>query len=244
MIDELREILSATHKLGFLPIVKIVGTPATTELHSIAPDKSVVLDSNLIQPVADFDGIFGLHDLGRLDIILNIPEYKDNAFVTVTKLDVNGRKVPTGISFENANRDFRNDFRLMSQDVVESQVPFRNRKDIQWDVTIQPTVNAIQRLKYQSQAAGSTEGTFSARTDKGNLLFSLGDHSSHTGEFLFADNVNGQLKTPREWPLMQVQAILNMNGDKVLKISDLGAMEISVTTGLAVHQFTVLSSAK
>lgn len=244
ILDALREILTHTHGLGFLDLVKVTGTNKTTELNSMASDKKVVLNSSFVQPVTEFDGIFGLHDLGRLNTILNIPEYKENAFITITKMNSNGVDVPVGISFANASRDFRNDYRLMSKDVVETQLPAKTRKAIHWDVTFTPSQNSIQKLKYQSQAAGSSDGTFLARVDNGHLLFSIGDHSSHSGEFVFQQNVVGTLKTPREWPLTHVQGILNLTGDKVVQISDAGAMEIQVTTGLAVHNYTILSMCK
>ena len=244
MIDTLKEIIAYTHSLGFLELVKVVGTNTSTELNSMASDKTVVLNSKFVQPVPELEGIFGLHDLGRLNTILNIPEYKDNASITVNKLNVNGIDVPTGIAFLNANNDFKNEYRFMSQEVVESQLPPRTRKPISWDVSIQPTANAIQRLKFQSQAAGNSINTFQARVDKRELKFSLGDHSTHSGEFVFQNNVAGDLKNPREWPLQHVQGILGLTGDKVMEISDNGAMQITVTTGQAIHQYTVLASSK
>jgi len=243
MIDTLREIIAYSHALGFLDLVKVTGTDTATELNAMAADKTVVLNSQFVQPIPELEGVFGLHDLGRLNTILNIPEYKENAFITVTKQTVNGTDVPVGISFANASRDFRNDYRFMSRDVVEEQLPSKTRKAIAWNISIVPTDNAIQRLKFQTQAAGSAN-TFTASVSNGNLCLVLGDHSSHTGEFVFAAGVTGSIKTPREWPLSNVLAILSLTGDKVLSIADAGAMEIKVTTGLAVHQYTVLSLAK
>lgn len=244
MIDTLKEIIAYTHALGFLELVKVTATPTSTELNSMAADKTVVLNSKFVQPVAELEGVFGLHDLGRLNTILGIPEYKDNASITVTKVNINGIDVPTGIAFSNANKDFRNEYRFMSQEVVETQLPNRTRRNIAWDISIQPSANAIQRLKFQSQAAGSSTGTFQARVDKRNLLFSLGDHSTHSGDFVFESNVAGSLKDPREWPLEHVKGILGLTGDKVLEISDEGAMQITVTTGQAVHQYTILARSK
>jgi hypothetical protein len=242
MIDELREILAYTHALGFLELVKVTGTISSTELNSMAVDKKVVLNSKFVQPVNDFQGTFGLHDLGRLNTILNIPEYKEKAIITVNKQTVNGNEVLTGITFTNANKDFKNEYRFMSKDVVEIQLPPKTRKNISWDISIQPTVSAIQRLKFQSQAAGNSIGNFHAGVDNHNLVFSLGDHSTHSGEFVFQSGVTGSLKTVREWPLSHVQGILGLTGDKVLEISDAGVMQITVTTGQAVHQYTILAS--
>lgn len=244
MIDTLKEVIAYTHGLGFLELVKVTGTDTTTELNAMAADKSVVLNSKFVQPVPELEGVFGLHDLGRLNTILNIPEYKENATITVNHMTVNERTIPTGIAFSNANKDFKNEYRFMSQDVVETQLPPRTRKDIRWDVSIQPSVSAIQRLKFQSQAAGSSTCTFQARVDHKDLVFSLGDGSSHSGEFKFHTDVKGNLKNPRQWPLTHIQGILGLVGDKVLRISDDGAMEIEVVTSQAVHTYTVLASCK
>jgi len=243
MIDTLKEVIANTHALGFLELVKVVGTPEETTLTSMATDRSVVLNSTFLAPVKEFEGTFGLHDLGRLNTILNIPEYKENAFIQVKKSTINGVDVPTEISFANASRDFRNSYRFMGAELIESQIPSKKRREIKWDVTLVPTDNAIQRLKYQAQAAGSTEQTFQARVDKGNLYFSIGDHSSHTGEFVFAQ-VAGKLNTPREWPLPQILGILSLTGDKTMEISDDGIMQITVTSGSAKHQYSIMSQMK
>lgn len=240
MVNALREILAYTQQLGFLELVKVEGTTSSTDLSSIATDQSVVLNSKFNEPVSELEGTFGLHDLGRLNTILNIPEYRNGAIVTITKMDVNGVDVPTGISFQNANKDFSNSYRFMSKEIVESQLPTRTRKNINWDISFTPTQNSIQRLKFQSQAA--SEGTFSTRVANNNIYFSLGDPSTHSGEFVFASDVKGNLTVSRDWPLSHIQSILGLTGDKVMEISDMGVIQITVTSGLAVHQYTVLSS--
>ena len=240
MIDTLKEIIAYTHSLGFLELVKVISTPTSTELQSMAPDKTVVLISKFMQPVPELEGIFGLHDLGRLNTIINIPEYRENATITVNHNNVDGINVPASLTFTNANKDFKNEYRFMSQEIVESQLPTKTCKSISWDISVQPSANAIQRLKFQSQAAGNSTNTFRAWVDKKNLLFALGDFSTHSGEFVFQSNVAGGLNKDRDWPLLHVQGILGLNGDKVMDISNAGAMQITVTTAMAVHQYIIL----
>ena len=244
MIDFFKEIIANTHALGFLELVKVTATLESTEFQAMAEDKTVVLNSKFVQPVPELDGVFGLHDLGKLSTILNIPEYKENAAITIKTEIRNGTTVPVGIALSNANKDFTIEYRFMSRDVVETQLPPITRKTISWDVSIQPTASAIQRLKFQSQAAGNATGTFQAKVDKKNLIFSLGDQSTHSGEFVFHSNVAGGLSSPRDWPLVHIQGILGLTGDKVLEISDKGVMQIIVTTGQAVHQYTILASSR
>ena len=151
MIDVLKEVLAYTHGLGFLELVKVMATDTDFSINSMSSDKTVVLNSKFVHPVSELEGVFGLHDLGRLNTIISIPEYKENATIVVNHLKVNDKSIPTGLAFSNANKDFKNEYRFMSQDIVETQLPPRTRKNIRWDVTIQPTINAIQRLKFQSQ---------------------------------------------------------------------------------------------
>jgi len=246
MIDTLKEIITYTHRLGFFQLVKVESTDTTTTALSMASDKTGMLFTTFMQPVPDAKGVFGLHGLGLLDTILNIPEYKENANIVVNQEMRDGELTPTGITFSNAKNDFRNDYRFMSKAVVEQVLPPRPGppKTYNWSVSIKPSVNDVQRLKFQSQAAGPDEKTFRAWVDNGNLYFAIGDHSTHTGEFVFASNVQAKAFTPREWPLSQVQSILNLPGDIVLEIGDDVAMGITVTSGLAVHKYIILSSTK
>ena len=56
-------------------------------------------------------GTFGMPNLDKLGIILRIPEYAENANITISKQERNGENVPVGIAFENAGGDFKNDYR-------------------------------------------------------------------------------------------------------------------------------------
>jgi hypothetical protein len=244
MIDQLKEIIAYTHALEFLNLVKVTGTTTSTELTAIDPEKSVVLYSKFNDVIPEFEGIFGLHDLKRLNVILNIPEYRENAFVQITKQVREGVDTPVGISFANAARDFRNDYRFMSQEIIEIQMPSKTRKPITWDLSFEPAQLSISRLKYQAAAASTAELNFQTIMKGNDLIFSIGDHSTHTGDFVFAHNVKGKLKSTKDWNLKHVLDILNLAGDKKVDISDHGAMQITVNSGLAEHSYTVLAVCK
>ena len=101
MIDILRDIVKHTHGLGFLDLVKIIGTSDETTIDSMAEDRSVILQGSFHKAQTEMDGTFGMPQLGKLDIHLKCPEYKDKAKITVLKGERNGAQVPTGIHFEN-----------------------------------------------------------------------------------------------------------------------------------------------
>lgn len=239
MFSELKEIVTYTHKLGFLEAVKITGTATTTDIDALASDNSVILHSTFLKVIPEFKGTFGLPNMDRLDTILSCPEYKEDATLTVGHVTRDNEKLPAYIRFENAAGDFVNEYRLMSEQIISGILPKRTFKEPVWDVTFIPQLNAIQRLKYQAAAAGNDELSFIAKTEKGDLKFYIGDHSSHAGNFVFESGVKGVLKTPRNWPLKQIQAVLSLVGEKSIRIADAGMMIITVVSGMASHDYMI-----
>lgn len=234
--DALNDIVQHTHSLGFVDLVKITGDNQTTFLSAIGTDRKVIIDASFAQPVAEFRGTFGLPNLGKLNTILNIPEYKEDANVTMLTQDREGTKVPVGIHFENKSGDFKNDYRLMSAEIVNEQLRSVKFKGATWNIDINPTVQSIQRLKFQAQA-NSDITHFVAKTSDDKLEFYFGDSSTHAGNFVFEQGITGKLAKSWSWPVQPVIAILNLPGDKTLKISDQGAAQITVDSGIAVYNY-------
>jgi hypothetical protein len=243
MKDILQDIVTHTHSLGFLPIVKVTGTASETNIESMAEDRSVIVSAKTHTVVKEFDGVFGMPNLDKLSIHLKCPEYKENATIEVIKSVRNGSEIPTAIHFENEKKDFVNDYRLMSTEVINEKLKSVKFKGATWDIEFEPSVGSIQRLKFQSQA-NSDESTFQVTTDNSNLVFSFGDASTHAGSFVFHANVGGKLKSQWAWPVIQVMSILGLSGDKIMKISDAGAMMITVDSGLAEYNYILPGQTK
>ena len=242
MRDYLKDIIEHTSTIG-VDLVKITGTSASTIVNAIAEDRSVILSGtfNAIQP--EFEGIFGMPNLGKLKTILGFDEYSTDAKITITKTSRDGVDVPTTIHFENKTGDFVNDYRLMSSQLVEDKIKNVKFKGTGWNIEFTPTVASILRLKKQSQA-NSEETTFSTKVENGNLKVYFGDPSTHSGNFVFQENVTGTLTKVWNWPVQQVLGILSLAGDKTFKISDQGAASIVVDSGLAVDEVLVPGQAK
>ena len=102
---------------------------------------------------------------------------------------------------------------------------------------------SIARMKLQS-AAHSEEPTFNVSTKENDLVFSFGDASTHAGTFVFEAGVEGKLAHTWSWPVAQVQAILNLDGEITMSISDQGAMQISVDSGLAKYDYILPAQSK
>lgn len=244
MKDHLLDIVQHTHGLGNINLVKIVGAVSETTLEAIAEDRSVILQAKFKNPIPDFIGLFGMPNLGKLNTILNIPEYKEDANITVSKQDRNGETTPVGVHFENKAGDFKNDYRFMSSDIFTDQMKKSAKmRPVNWTVDIVPTNAAIQRLRFQA-SANSEELNFIAKTEDGDLKFYFGDHSSHAGNFVFQANVSGKLTKSWSWPVAAIISILSLPGDKTLKISDEGAAMITVDSGIAEYNYMLPAQTK
>ena len=243
MKDILQDVVAHTHALGFLSLVKVTSENDTTTIESMAEDRSVILSSETHASVPEYTGTFGMPNLDKLALHLKNPEYQKDAKIAVVEAERNGETIPTHIHFENTGGDFENDYRFMNKQIIEEKLKSVKFKGAAWNVTFQPSMASIQRMKLQA-AAHSEEPTFNVKTDNGNLVFSFGDASTHAGNFVFQHGVEGILAHTWSWPVAQVQAILNLDGEVTMSISDQGAMQISVDSGLAKFDYILPAQSK
>lgn len=242
MKDILQDVVAHTHALGFLALVKITND-TDTAIDSMAEDRSVILTGKTHKLVSEFTGTFGMPNLDKLNLHLKNPEYKDNAKLEVVTTTRNNEEIPTHIHFENAAGDFQNDYRFMNKAIIEEKLKTVKFKGANWNVSFTPSMAAISRMKLMS-AAHSEEPTFNVKTVNGDLVFSFGDVSTHAGEFVFQHDVGSELKHTWSWPVSQVQAILNLDGEATMSISDQGAMMISIDSGLAKYDYILPAQSK
>jgi len=243
MKDNLQDLIQHTHGLGCIDLIKVSGTDTETQVNAIAEDKSVIVSGTLKNPSAEFIGTFGMPNLGKLKTILGFDDYDDNAKINVTRVDKDGVITPNTIHFETKAGDFVNDYRLMSKAIVEEKVKNVLFKGATWNVEFEPSIAGIQRLKRQA-SANSEEANFTTKTENGNLMVYFGDPSTHSGNFVFHPGVSGSLNKTWMWPVKQFLSIMDLPGDKTVRISDAGAAEITVDSGLAVYRYLLPAQAK
>ena len=247
MKDILQDVVAHTHALGFLPLVKVTSENGVTSVDSMADDRSVILSATTHTSVNEFSGTFGMPNLDKLALHLKNPEYKTDAKIDVVTAERNGETMPTHIHFENASGDFQNDYRFMNKAIIEEKLKTVKFKGATWAVEFAPSMASIARMKLMS-AAHNEEPTFNVTTKAtggvNDLVFSFGDQSTHAGEFVFQNAVEGSLQHTWSWPVAQVQAILNLDGDATMSISDQGAMMISVDSGMAKYDYILPAQSK
>ena len=240
MRDCLLDLVQHTHDLGCIDLVKIVGDENTTQIEGLAEDLSVIVKGEYKNPVPDFVGTFGMPNLSKLKTLLNLQEYKEDAKLTIT------RKTPTepdGIDFVNKTGDFKNNYRFMTSGVVSEKLKTARMKSVPWHIEFEPAVASIMRLKMQ-MSANAEEPNFQVKTDGTDLKFYFGDHSTHAGNFVFQSDITGQLKRAWSYPAKQFASIMDLVGDKTIRISDDGVAQITVDSGVAVYNYLLPAQSK
>jgi len=236
LYDYLKDIVKNTYGMGgIINLIRVEGTDKSTSFNAVDDNRTVVVEAKAKTPIPEFVGIFGMPGLSNLNTILGISEYRDNAKITIAKKDPD---LLTGINFENATGDFKNEYRFMSQALANEKLKQVTFKGAKWLVDIVPSVAAIQKFGFQA-AANSEATIFTYAVVGTDLIFNFGDHASHTGNFVFATNVKATFKGKHAWPVAVVKNIFALTGDKTIKLSDEGAMVITVDSGLIDYQFIV-----
>jgi len=244
MKDFLKDLIDHTHGLGVIELIKITGTDKDTQINAVAESKTVIISGAFKNPINDFIGTFGMPNLGKLKTILGFDDYDAESVITVKKTNSTDPDQPTVIHFETKNGDFVNDYRLMGKTMVEEKVRTVAFKGASWGVEFEPTIAGIQRLKKQSQA-NSEEEHFTMKTDGTDLKIYFGDPSTHNGNFVFQSDVSGSLNGKNfTWPVKEFISIMDLVGDKIIRVSDAGATEIIVDSGTATYRYLLPANVK
>lgn len=243
MRDQLVDIVNHTHKLGIFDTIKVIGTDITTTLETEASDKSVIMRAELANPSIDFVGTFGMPGISQLSTLLSLDEYQADASISVTREMKNGSEVPAGLHFENKGASFENDYRFMTSALVNEKLKTLEYNEPNYEVTLEPPVLSIQRLRQQS-LANADELLFTAVVENGDLIFNFGDHSTNSGKFTFANNSNDSLNKRWAYPVSQVMGILALDGVLEMKFSNAGALVITCNSGLIKYTYILPAQAK
>ena len=236
MKDYLLDLIQYTYDIGVIELVKVSGTATETKIAAASADRNVIIYGDFNSPIAAFEGVFGMPNLSKLKTILGFDDYGEDSTIDIIREVKDGEDGPVRIHFETATGDFVNAYRLMMKNAVEGLVNDITFKGATWHVEFEPTTAGILRLKKQSQA-NSEEITFTAKTDNGDLKIYFGDPASHSGNFVFQAGVTGNLTRPWRWPVKAFLSIMDLPGDKKIRLSDDGVIEVTVDSNLSIWKY-------
>ena len=240
LLDSLKDIIKHTSSLGFIDMVKIVGTAADAKIEAIDADKTVVVFGSMYQPIVGIDTTVGLSRLGVLKGWIDFPVFSgDKASTDIITESRNNVTVATGIKFSSGTGNVSN-YRFMSEAMISEQIKVPPFKGATCNVTITPEKKKITELSYCQGVIGGYEKRFTVSIDKGTLNFSVGSGPTDNTIVPFADNVTGTLKHQWSWPLSQVLAILKLSetsSTTTMSFSDMGALKIDIDSGIGKYTY-------
>lgn len=244
MKDFLLDLIQHTYGFETLELVKITGTQTETQVAGVAENKSLIIYGTFADPIAEFEGTFGIPNLANLKTILSCGVYEDaNSDIAVSRGTRDDPTAPAALSFKTKDNVSSNEHRFMARALVEDKVKNVNFKGATWNVEFEPSVVGIQLLKTQS-SIHNQELHFTTKTENGNLKVYFGDHSSHSGHMVFQSNVTGTLTKTWSWPVKIFLSIMDLPGTKTIRIADAGVAEITVDSGLAVWRYLLPAQSK
>lgn len=230
-----RDIVQYTTPLDFQG-ARVTGTSTSTVLEALRRDgeaPAAVLRAQFLAPVPEFQGEFGIQNLGRLAVILNLPVYRDDAQAAVAH-KADGTTF-LEIQLASAQGNFRNSFRLANTQLIPA-VDLTSEPD--WIYCFEPTEQAVQHLRYLAQSVSDDPAVeiFSQGTD---LIMRLGDVNNSQGQMVFHDYAGTEpLQQHQFWTMRDLlQALSLPAAGKVLSLSNQGMLKLDVQSDIAQYTY-------
>jgi hypothetical protein len=236
ILDSFKDIVKHTAGLGFIEMVKVIGSDKEAKIEAIDADKTVVIFGDMYQPITDINTTIGL---SRLAVLKGNMEIHSESTIEVVKETKGNVDTPVEIKFDNKAGLVAN-YRFMSETMINEQIKVPPFRGATWNLTITPTKKAINTLSTYMGILGGFEKRFIVSIEKGTLYFSIGNGPTDRATVPFATGVTGTLK---QWsyPLSQVLSILKLAdaADCKMNFSDMGALKIDIDSGIGKYSYIV-----
>ena len=235
LLDALKDIVKHTHSLGFVDMVKFIGTATDAKIEAIDVDKTVVLYGEMYQPIKDIQGTVGLSRLAQLKGFMDLHDKSTVSVVSEMRGTVSS---PTELKFDAGMGDIAS-YRFMSESITNEQIKVPPFKGATWNISFKPEKSKISRLNSYQGVLGSFEKRFFVSVDKDVLNFAIGSGPTDRSNVPFATGITGTLKHQWSWPLSHVLSILKLNDteDVTMHFSDMGALKIDVDSGIGKYSY-------
>lgn len=240
LLDSLKDIVKHTSGLGFIEMVKLIGTTTDAKIETIDADKTVVIFGSMYQPIAGIETTVGLSRMGVLKGFVDFSSFAgDKSVVNIVQEMRNNVSAPTEILF-NSGAGTKASYRFMSESMINEQVKVPPFKGATWDVSFSPDKAKLSELGTFAGILGGFEKRFTVSTTGGNLMMSIGSGPTDRSTITFAEGITGSLKHQWSWPLSQVLAILKLSDSSAkctVQFSDMGALKIDIDSGLGLYSY-------
>jgi hypothetical protein len=237
MREVLGDIVRQTSSL--FNVVRITGTDDSTVIQATDDSKTLFLKATLEVPAPEFNGQFGIANLGILNGLLNFASYKteDAGFAVHRKVM---REVETVSEFQFRDSNGQGaDFRTMNAQHVGEQAEIRS---VPWEVTVVPDKAKIAEFSQLAGLYSEIDKFFSPKVVDGNLVFGIGgeETSGHRVSMVFARDVEGTLsKGGALYSAQMFLSVIKNAGSHPVTVSlyGPGLLGVSVKTPIATYDY-------
>lgn len=226
----MREIIADIVKQasGLVDIIKVIGTAESTRLEALDQEKTLIIVGKLKTPVKELEGVFGLTNLGLLKGLLDFSSYKtDKASFSVKRGTIGGESVPEQFEFKDG-AGAGSTFRLMAGALCPDQAAIAN---VPWDVSVQPSRAKIAEFQQLASLYNEVDKHFGAKTEDGNLLFTIGDDNSsmHRASAVVAEDVKGELRGGMQYSTHHFMSVMRIAGNNpTVRLTTRGVLCVEV----------------
>lgn len=238
MRDTLADVISQAGNL--FPIIKVTGTPSLTTFEASDENKTLFFKASAAVAVPEFDGEFGLTNLGLLNGLLKFAPYDANANgkVSVERIKFGEDEVPGIIKFSDAKGKGAT-YRTMNAALVKGQAKIGN---IPWDVVFNPDPVKLKEFSQLSSMLSEVDPNFGVRTDGSDLEFSIGgsNSSTHSGSMTFVENVAGEIKGEVQFNTKQFLEVMKMAAkatSATVSITGKGVLGVQCQTPHGIYDY-------
>jgi hypothetical protein len=243
MLTILKDIAAHISPLATLETIRAVQMGDHVEITGVEAIQQYVLKAKTKDKITDIEDTFGMANFGRLNYLLGNTEYKKNPSIKIIKEQRKGGVVPVRIEFSNEDGDFKNVYNFVSSEIVKLKVKDMEIKQPTWTVEFSPNLISCNRFKEMS-GAFTKEPVFRFKVENDNLLVVFGDSNTDSGEFVFQKGIKKQIDCNSFWPAGSFGAILALDGEKTLHLSNDGMLKVVIDSGLIVYDFMILAQQK
>jgi hypothetical protein len=231
MLEILKEVV-AHCGLASVECVRFSADANQVLISSQSGTRDMYISGVIKAVVPEIRGTFGVPSIGRLKAAMALSEYAENAVIECDYRDDN----TSVIRLKNAANDFTVDFRLMAANIVKEVVKVPSLKSVTWATEFEPSVIGVSRMR--SQLALAAEPTISTTVGAGACIMEFGDVATNSGAMVFAQPVTGDCKQLL-WNGRIISEVMAVVGDKKIRISEAGVMEIVVSDNLGTWTYLI-----
>ncbi len=216
--------------------IKITGDETTTKIEGMDDEKILFVNATLKQPIAEFQGEFGVGSLSLLGGLLNFASYKaEDAKFFVHRSDI-GDYV-SEFEFRDKRGGFTK-FKTMNPKLVEMP----QIANIKWHVTVTPSKATIAELGQLANHLSEVDTMFGVLVKDKTLFVTIGGgaNGTHASSVALATDVEEEFTPPSAvYNTKHLLAVLKNTGSEPAKVrfSERGVAGIAVETDYGTYNY-------